>query len=113
MILWTLPDNSTAWTTCADGIDEAAHAAQLLADGRIPDGSTYTLADTIPKAELDKMQKAGRNARRLARLAEIDQKTVRGLREFVVAKFGSDPLLPNVVKTNETDSAAKRAELEP
>lgn len=59
------------------------------------------------------LTKAEENAPVLAALAAADLKSIRGLREFVVAKFGADPLLPGAVKTIETAAVAERAKLKP
>lgn len=48
MILWTLPGNLKAWTTCAQDVDEAAHAESLLADGLIPAGATWEIVPDLP-----------------------------------------------------------------
>lgn len=112
MILWTMPGGAKTWTACADGVIEAAHADKLLADGIMPAGSTYEIVDTLPAGEVAKLEKAARNARRKARLAELDAKSVRGLREFVLAKWPADAAIPAALKTAEADAAAERAALE-
>lgn len=119
MILWSMPDGSTSWTSCnkgddsRPGIDEASHAEELLAAGIVPAGSTFEIVDTLPAGEVAKLEKAARNARRKARLAELDAKSVRGLREFVLSKFPADAAVPAALKTAGADAAAERAALEP
>ncbi len=53
-----------------------------------------------------------RNAELKAKLYNLDLKTVRGLREFIVSKFGNDPTLPDQVRNYETAAAETRAAIE-
>ena len=51
------------------------------------------------------------NGAALAELARLDAASVRGLREFIIAKFGNDPQLPAQVKTAEQAAAVERGKL--
>lgn len=52
-----------------------------------------------------------------AALAELDSKSIRGIREFLVAKFKSDPLMPkdaqgvSILPALETEATKERAKL--
>lgn len=115
IILWTYPDASTVWTACNLDMDAQAlqdHAEALLTAGVVPAGASYQIVDALPAREIDKLEKAARNAKRKAKLAEADAKSVRGLREFVLSKFPADPAVPAALKTAEADAVAERAGLE-
>lgn len=112
MIIWKLSDGSKAHTGCAEGIDETAHADELLTLPQFA-GASYVIEAEIPQADADKIAKEGRNAKRKAKLLDIDATSARAMREFIIAKFGADPLIPNILKTRETAAAAERAALEP
>jgi hypothetical protein len=50
MILWTYPNASQGLTACAEGVDEAAHAAELIAGGLVPAGSAWEIVAEVPAA---------------------------------------------------------------
>lgn len=41
-------------------------------------------------------------------LDNIDKKSIRSIREFIIAKFGDDPLMSEFLKTHESDSKVER-----
>jgi len=51
------------------------------------------------------------NADAKAALAQIDAESVRAIREFVLAKFPGDPLLPAQPATHNTDAANQPAKI--
>lgn len=46
-------------------------------------------------------------------LANSDQRAVRGMREFLVAKFGTDPAMPPILKELEAQAVSARSDLDP
>lgn len=62
-------------------------------------------------AYLQTLQDQASNAAALQALNELDLASIRGLREFLVAKFGTDLLLPAELKANEAAAAAERVKV--
>ena len=83
------------WVDCPDDTDANVH---------VWDGQHVT-----PR----QVTKQERNAARLSNMATADQKSIRGIREFLIAKFGSDPLMPAQLSAQEAVAKADRAALEP
>lgn len=51
------------------------------------------------------------NAKTKRELAKIDAQSIRAMREFILAKFSGDPLLPAVLAGHDSAAAAERAKI--
>ena len=85
-----------AWVDCEDGADSS---------------EAWEYAGGVVKMRAQ--TKAEENAPAIVALADIDRRSIRGIREFIVKKYGLDPDLPETVKTLDKAAASERAKLKP
>ena len=81
------------------GLIDASNGGQI---GDDYDGSTFIPPPAPPEQETDKA---------LANLQTIDTKSIRGIREFLVSKFGDDPLMPAYLKAHEVSAKETRGQI--
>lgn len=62
-------------------------------------------------AEIAAAAQAATNADAKAKLVAVDAESVRAMREFILAKFPGDALLPAVLATRNNDAATQRARI--
>lgn len=65
----------------------------------------------ISAAEIQAKADATATAAAKAELAKIDAQSVRSMREFILAKFPADPLLPPALSGHESAAAIARAKI--
>ena len=63
------------------------------------------------QADLDAASQVSLNATAKDALKQIDAHSVRSMREFLLAKFAADPLLPAELATHNSDAAIQRAKI--
>lgn len=71
-------------------------------------GAVLVSAAEVEALSAAEMTESG-NVGALSSLAEIDRKSVRGIREFLLSKFANDALLPAQLVTHEAAAQAERA----
>ena len=72
-------------------------------------------AYTVPvptAAQLLAQAKTAQIATLVSELTIIDQKSIRDIRAFLVAKFSNDPLMPPTLTADETEAQSKRHEID-
>lgn len=62
-------------------------------------------------AELQAVEDAKVTAAAKVELSAIDVRSIRAMREFILAKFTGDPALPAVLATHESDAVTERTEM--
>lgn len=77
-------------------------------------GEVKNVPDTIPlptPAQLQAAVDAEATAKAKAELVKIDAQSIRSMREFLLAKFPADPLLPVALASHESAAAIARAKI--
>lgn len=77
-------------------------------------GEITELPDTIPiptPAQSQAWVDAESTAKAKSELAKIDAQSIRSIREFILAKFSGDPLLPSVLSSHNAAAATERAKI--
>lgn len=77
-------------------------------------GEVSNVPDTIPlptAAQSQAYVDAEATAKAKAELAQIDTQSLRSMREFILAKFPADPLLPVALASHESAAAIARAKI--
>lgn len=77
-------------------------------------GEITELPDTIPiptPAQSQAWVDAETTAKAKSELAKIDAQSIRAMREFILAKFPADPLLPSVLAGHESAAGAERKKI--
>lgn len=80
----------------------------------IKTGEATNVPDTIPlptPAESQAWVDAETSAKAKSELAKIDAQSIRAMREFILSKFASDPLLPTVLAGHESAAGAERKKI--
>lgn len=88
---------SLIWAECPSNVEE----------GFVYDGVTFSPKPDPTSAEL----KAITNAQAKAKLTELDAQNIRAIREFIVARFATDPLLPPDLVSAEGVAKTERAKI--
>lgn len=77
-------------------------------------GEVSEVPDTIPLptvAQLQVLADAETTAKAKVELLKIDWQSIRAIREFILTKFPSDPALPAILATRNSDAALERMKI--
>ena len=77
-------------------------------------GEVKNVQDTIQPPTTAQSQAwvdAETTAKAKSELAKIDAQSIRAMREFILAKFPADPLLPSVLAGHESAAGAERKKI--